>query len=155
MDLRIDLVQDDDGQLLFDLATDGAALATEEGLRTAVLISLFTDARAADGDQLPDGGADRRGWWADTWPEVEGDLTGSHLWLLAREKQVPAVLSRAERYARAALQWLIDDGIAAAVEVVASFPRVGVILLEVTVQRLVDGPVRYRFEQFWSDANAV
>lgn len=155
MDLRIDLLQDDDGQIQFDLVRDGAMLAEEDGLRTAVVISLFTDARASDEDLLPDGGTDRRGWWADTWPEIEGDLTGSHLWLLYREKQLPAVLERAQRHARRALQWVIDDGIASEVVVEASFPRVGVLLLEVAIQRLVDGPVRYRFEQFWSDANAV
>lgn len=155
MDLRLDQVIDQDGQLGFDLVTDGVLLATEEGLRTAVVVSLFTDARAGDDDRLPDGGADRRGWWADTWPEFEGDNTGSHLWLLAREKQLPLVLERARRYARAALQWLIDDGIAAEVSVDASFPRTGVLLLEVVIERLLDGPVRYRFEQFWSDANAV
>lgn len=155
MDLRIDQLQIDDGQIAFELVMAGAAPATEDGLRTAVIISLFTDARADDDDTLPDGSSDRRGWWADTWPSVEGDATGSHLWLLAREKQLPAVLTRAQRYARAALQWLIDDGIASDVTVVASFPRVGVLLLEVAIERLVGGPVRYRFEQFWSDANAV
>lgn len=155
MDLRIDQLQSDDGQIAFDMVMAGAAPATEDGLRTAVIISLFTDARADEDDTLPDGSSDRRGWWADTWPQIEGDNTGSMLWLLAREKHLPDVLGRAQRYARASVQWLIDDGIASDVTVVASFPRTGVLLLEIAIERLEGGPVRYRFEQFWSDANAV
>lgn len=155
MDLRIALLLDADGQPQFDLAMAGPVLETESGLHTAVIVSLFTDARADDDDLLPDGSNDRRGWWADTWPAQEGDVTGSRLWLLSREKQVPVVLDRARRYARDALQWLIEDGIASAVDVQASIPRTGVLLLEVAIERLVGGPVRYRFEQFWSGANAV
>lgn len=102
-------------------------------LDSAILISLFTDRRAPDSEALPAGDGDRRGWWGDSFPLAEGDADGSLLWLLAREKQTPAVLERARIYAREALQWLITDGVARAVEVVASYPLDAWLLIQVSV----------------------
>ena len=44
-----------------DAAVEGHDLALEDGLATAVILSLFLDARARADDTLPDGGTDRRG----------------------------------------------------------------------------------------------
>lgn len=100
-----------------DLAIVNADLATDDGLRTAFIISLFSDAPARADDALPDGGSDRRGWWGDGFPFKDGDVIGSRLWLLSREKQVPDVLVRARDYTREALAWAIEDGICAAIDV--------------------------------------
>jgi phage gp46-like protein len=78
-------------------------LTQDEGLETAVLLSLFSDRIARQDDVLPSGD-DRRGWWADAYAEIEGDAWGSRLWLLSREKQTASVLRRAEEYASEALQ---------------------------------------------------
>lgn len=123
-------------------------LAEDDGLETAVIISLFTDRRAEADDVLP-GGDDRRGWWGDALAEVEGDRIGSRLWLLSREKQLPQVVARAREYALEALQWLIEDGVASAVDVSAEIVRQGVLGLSVEIRRAGKPPVRYRFEQFW------
>ena len=128
----------DSNKFSFDLAIQGADIATDEGLRTAVLVSLFTDRRANDDDVIPDGTDNRRGWWADAWPEVDGDLEGSRLWLLSREKQLPDVLQRAKEYGEEALAWLIDDGIALTVTVSAEWAASGVLGLRVEIQ-LADG----------------
>lgn len=45
------------------LQLNGADLLTDNSLLTAVIISLFTDRRALDSDEIPDGTRDRRGWW--------------------------------------------------------------------------------------------
>lgn len=129
-----------------DYALGALGLAEDDGLETAVVLSLFTDRRAEEDDALPGGGDDRRGFWGD----VPGDRIGSRLWLLHREKQTPAVLGRAQQYAREALTWLIDDGIASAVDVVASIPRGGILALEIGITRPANPPIRYRFERFWS-----
>lgn len=84
-------------------------------LAQAVLISLFSWRRSEDDDGVPS--PHRQGWWGDTFAQVRGDRIGSRLWLLQREKVTPSVLRRAEGYAQEALQWLIDDQIAAAVSV--------------------------------------
>lgn len=130
-------------------------LATDEGLETAVIISLFTDRRANADDVLPDNSGNRRGWWGDSYPEQAGDRIGSRLWLLHREKQLAQVRARTRQYAREALQWLIDDGIARAIDVEATFPRMSWLLLEVAIARSIGAPVRLRYEIFWSGSNAV
>ncbi len=115
----------------FDLALDGAGdLSHEGGLRTAVLVSLFSDRRAADDDAIPDGTGYRRGWWADAYNDRPA---GSRLWLLAREKQLPDVLARAKGYAEEALEWLREDGVATAVEVGAEWVARGVMALRVRI----------------------
>lgn len=108
-----------------DLVLNSYDLATEDGLRTAVIISLFSDRRAEADDEIPDGSDDRRGWWSD--------VLGSRLWLLARAKEMPNTLARARAYAIEALQWLIDDGVATAVEVTAEWAQRGVLALGVVI----------------------
>lgn len=106
-----------------DLAITANDLASDEGLETAVLLSLFTDRAAEPGDVLPERDTDRRGWWADALPVVDGDKLGSRLWLLARSKATPDVPSRVEEYAREALAWLTEDRVASKVDVIAEFLR--------------------------------
>ncbi|MCU0919029.1 MAG: phage GP46 family protein [Burkholderiaceae bacterium] len=130
-----------------DWLLSGADLSADDGLQTAVILSLFTDA-LADADEAPPG-VSRRGWWGDTFADTPGDRIGSKLWLLAREKQLPATLSRAEEQCRAALQWLIDDGVARAVWVSAEWVRMGVLGVSIEVVRNANAVARYRFEVFW------
>ncbi|WP_421793981.1 phage GP46 family protein [Hydrocarboniphaga effusa] len=120
----------DDGS--FDLEVCCNDLATTDGLESAVAISLFTNARAPDDFALPLG-ADRGGCWMDSYPDIEGDEMGSLLWLLSREKQTDETRQRAERYARNALQWLLDDRVASAVSIVASYPSIGLMALAIEI----------------------
>jgi len=135
-----------------DLAMDGVLLADDDGLLTSVLISLFSDRLARADDVLPNadqGDADRRGWWADEFNADAADRIGSHLWLNEAAKQLPAVLVRDKEYATAALQWLVDDGIAAKVVVSAFSPRSGIRALSIAIHRADQPVARYQFEQFW------
>ncbi len=132
----------------FDLALDGADLLTDAGLDTAVILSLFCDARADAAEVAP--GADPRGWWADALATPAAS-TGSRLWLLRREKQVPEVASRAQEYAHQALVWLVDDGIASRVDVHASFPDADALVIAVTIFRPSSGtPFERRYQYVWS-----
>lgn len=113
----------------FDLVIESDDLKTEHGLRSAVAVSLFTDARVTE-EELPLGESDPRGWWGDTFLE---ESIGSKLWLLAREKMTPDVLARAELFCREALAWMIEDGVARQVDVTVevSGPEMVGILVEV------------------------
>lgn len=132
-----------------DLVLDGDDLATDERLDTAVILSLFTDARAEPGEIDP--GDDPRGWWGDTFASRDGDQLGSKLWLLRREKQLPAVLQRAKDYAEDALAWLLEDGIASAVTVNAEFTERGTLGLAVEIHRPNGGaPFNRQYQYVWS-----
>lgn len=138
-----------------DLLLDGGALATDDGLRTAILISLFTDARASAEDQLPEENGDRRGWWGNAFPQADDQRRrelGSKLWLLSRAKATNASLNLARQTARDALQWLIDDRVAASIDVSAEWQAA-----DGTASRLAigveltrpSGPARLRFDFTW------
>lgn len=138
-----------------DFYLESDDLATEEGLRTAVFLSLFTNRQASPGDVLPAGVSDRRGFWADDLADVEGFKLGSRLWLLDRSKQVPEVLTRAADYAREALQWLVDDRVAKAVSVSAEFLEgARGYLLTVTIQRPAKADIEYKYERLWAAEEA-
>lgn len=98
-----------------DIAVVPGDLAVDHGLGTCVLVSLFTDARLDDAGAEVDPG-ERRGYWADR----AGDRWGSLLWTLDRANLTPQTVARAEEYSRAALEWLVDEGIADAVNVEAT-----------------------------------
>lgn len=114
-------------------------------LPRAVIISFFSWRRANPDDNAPV----PMGWWGDTYPTVTSDRIGSRLWLLGREKITNDTLNRARDYAKEALQWLIDDGVAARVE--ASAVRSGMDEAQLTIdiyQR--DGTSwNLRFDEFW------
>ena len=108
---------------------DGAIdLGGSDPITTAVIISLFSDARVTDEEWLA--GSSRRGFWGDC---LTDGRTGSKLWLLGREKRTPDVLRAYEDYAREALRWLVDDGLAEAIAVTATFPDAQTVFLRVAI----------------------
>ena len=149
----IALVQKDN---YIDIAFGDDGLQADPGLHTAVLLSLFTDRRAADDDAIPDNSTDQRGWWADAVAEEDGDLFGSRLWLQSREKLTASVIQRAEEYAREALQWLVDDGVASSVSVEAERIATNKLGFLVRIQRPDGSQETMRFDQLWEGLlNAV
>jgi phage gp46-like protein len=124
MDIALAVVIDPDTfARSFDFQMDGHDLAADDGLQTAVALSLFTDRQAPKDDVIP-GGGERRGWWASSYFADNGGRAsaaaaqwGSRLWLLQGAPANIATARRAELYAREALQWLIDAGIVASVAV--------------------------------------
>lgn len=142
-DLRLQLKRGD-GYFYTDLSMAGAQFEREDGLETAILLSLFTDAREGD----------ERGWWGNRLavPGVPlGWQRGSLLWTLRREKATAETLRKAKEFIEAALAWLIEDGVASAVLVEnewqpAPWPP-GTMALRIEVAR-IDGSVE-RFAIVW------
>lgn len=126
----------------FDLALAGDDFAAEDTLVSAMLVSLFADRLAAVHEVAA--GEDRRGWWADAFADGR-HLTGSRLWLLEREKELPGVILRCKLYCEEALQWFIDDGLAKSVDVAVFRTRPGVVVAIIKIA--LNGSVRsFRFE---------
>lgn len=135
---------------LFDLTISGGELLVEDGLQTAVILSLFTDARALDDDVLPSFNSDRRGWWGDSYADISGDRFGSRHWLLSRERQLPEVIAKVKIYSDEALQWLIDDGVVNSFSVDVSIPSTSILSWIVTIYKPNAPTIQYQFKSFWS-----
>ena len=138
-----------------DLVRACGQLLVDDTLKTAVIISLFTNRRAEPDDELPNedpnhpGGGDPQGWWGDWYSDqmldqqqaVPGTATapafrlGSRLWLLQRSKETQDVVSKAQQYGQECLQWLLDYSIASAVTVTAEIVQEGVLGLTVQIAR--------------------
>jgi phage gp46-like protein len=94
-------------------------LASGDPLQAAVLVSLFSDRRAAPDDRLP-ADDDPRGWWADSY---DSQPIGTRLWLLLRAKRTTETARRARDMIQEGLAWLIADRVAASVEVTTEWIR--------------------------------
>lgn len=114
-----------------DWAMSGPSLQSGKDLYTAVLISLFTDRVANQGDAIPDGSGDPRGWCLDdpTHP------IGSRLWLLDRSKQTQETLANANDYVAEALKWLIDDGVVAKFDILCEWTKPSMLGIAITAYR--------------------
>jgi len=131
-----------------DVTVLNADLVTDDGLQTAVVISLFTDRRVT-AEELPDGETDLRGFWGDVSPPVAGDKLGSKLWLLAREKATTDVLARAREYAEESLAWLVEDQVASSVTVTTEYLRPGLMAMAIIINRPSGETVNYRYDYNW------
>lgn len=138
------------GALTPNIIVVGGEILVDNGLLTPVLVSLFTDARARSGDEIPDGTSDPRGWWGDAYLPP-GDRMGSRLWLLDRSLRTPFTLKRIEDYAREALAWMVEDGLATKVQSSAAFEGAEGYRLNVITWAPARGtePTGWRFFRNW------
>ena len=128
--------------------TTSLGLDSAEPLVRAVLISLFTWRRANPDDKLP--AEARQGWWGDSYPVQPNDRIGSRLWLLGRSKLTAETVRQAREYAIEALQWLMDDGVVARVDVEAERQGLDRLALACRIYR-TDGRLAadIRFTNAW------
>ena len=127
--------------------SDTNDVTSDSGLETAILISLFSDQRASADDVIPDSSIDDfRGWWGDA---LIGFNIGSKLWLLGRSATVETLPSEIEEYTNAALQWMIADGVAKAIE--TKTVRSGTYHLKstVTIQRSESIDITFTYYYNW------
>jgi phage gp46-like protein len=134
-----------------DIAIVNGDLVMDDGLNTANLISLFTDARAREGDGLRDGD-DPHGWWGDMF-NAPGEETGSRLWLLARSKKTAVTLERGREFSNAALGWMVTDKIASAVTLTVESQPGDVLTIGIEQERPF-GPARQRYDYLWNATGA-
>jgi len=119
-------------------------------LHRAVVISLFTWARANDSDPVDD--SDLQGWWGDSFPDVANDKIGSKLWLLRRRTLTQATMNDAVRYAREALAWMIADDHVDGVDVAAHRHGIEQLRLRVTLT-IGDDNIDIDFDDIWRVIN--
>lgn len=141
-------LEDSDGT--FQLKVTRNDIEMDDGLESAIIVSLFTDKRVTI-EELPFPEVDRAGWWGDLLAEIETDKIGSKLWLLAREKKTEQTRTRIIEYIKEALDWLITDGIAQTIDVNATYPTAERESVEVaiSIQKPV-GKVVFKYSLNWN-----
>ncbi|PJC85311.1 hypothetical protein CSW98_15910 [Vibrio sp. HA2012] len=97
----------------FSLNAITAPVTSKEGMRHAVLQSIYNNAESTQNDRARMDSNERGGSWSDELLSV----VGSRDWTLTREKLTAQTLSLAKRFYETALAWLIEDGYAKSVEV--------------------------------------
>lgn len=142
----IGLFLQQDSNYVADLNLTETGVELDEGLETAVIISLFTDQRVSD-EELPLGETNKRGWPGDMYAEIDGDQIGSKIWIFENEKQTEQNLLDLKDTSKNALNWMIEDGIAKSTSVQVTYPRPGFTLIEVSITK-PDGSI-YAFKQLW------
>lgn len=141
MDLKLSWVE---GQL--DLTIENGQLATDRGLVTMVLISLFSDGRAKPDQVLAPDQQDLRGWWA----EDPADPYGSLLWTLRRSKHVQETANQVRDYVLHALGHFLRQQIASSLEVECRWQRDDVLEISIAMAR---GNAR-RWQYLWDGLRA-
>lgn len=137
----------------WDMVRSSSDLTAAADLEGPVAISLFNDAPAQEGDDVP--GTDRGGWWADSaLPVVPGDVWGSRWWLRYRRRLDQETLDLLVSDALEALQWMKDDQILDVIEVLAVAPTRNRADVTIRLYRPNADPVEYRFNRTW-DAQAA
>lgn len=102
-----------------DIVIEDGDLKADNGLETAMLISLFSDRRVTK-EELPPSETDQRGWWADEISEPLDDKIGSILWTTERSKITEGVSNQIRDAVRDSLAWLLEEGIAETVDVTSA-----------------------------------
>jgi len=133
-----------------DWVMDGTQLQSGSDLATAVLISVFTDRLANPDDVIPDGSNDPRGWTGDLGETV---LIGSRMWLLERAKQTQQTLNDAFDYLTEALQWLIDDGAVARIDIKTEWTRPSMLGAMVVLFKQDGTELAMKFTWAWAGVN--
>jgi len=124
IDLAIDFIEN-----ALDMPLIKGELQADETLRSAVLVSLFTDQRCED-SELPACEKSKRGYFGDA---LYGDKTGSKLWLLNRSKVNADTLLKAKSYILDALNWLLEDGLVSKIEAICSFDKNKTLKINITL----------------------
>lgn len=132
-----------------DVRMGDREILRDPGLETAMIISLYSDARSGDDDKIPDTSEDRRGWWGDALNEA-GDVDGSLLWLDSRLKLMSTTLVLLEEHARKALQWMIDDGVAKEIKITVATISAIESALAVVVVRPDNSVEKFRYQYNWN-----
>lgn len=121
-------------------------LASDDGLETAIIISLFSDQRISI-EELPLQERYRKGWWGDLVSDVDKDQIGSKIWIYARLKKTPETRLKIENAARQSLQWLIEDGLAKSVTVAGEYILDGKLALSIQIFR--SNGVNEKYSVIW------
>lgn len=117
-----------------DIQVANGDLKLGSGLSNRIIISLFTWAAAADGDEIP-AGVKNGGYWGDDVVSRDSETPGtfgSRIWEI-NGKITDETLANVESYARESLGWLSNESSVFEFSVSATRPAVSQIDLTITL----------------------
>lgn len=130
-----------------DVKLSGATLYRDPGLENAVLISIGSNARADDHDELPQGETSRGGWWGTA---LDPAYQLSKRWLLSRSKLDMTTLRLLEQYDKDSLAWMTDPSVRLAESIEATAVRDGLNKVNsLIVIRRADYDVKFKYYINW------
>lgn len=113
-----------------EITVESGLVLMSEGLETAAYLSLF----GGNQDDAGDAASERLEWWGNVdEPEPARRYRSETQWLVQRLPAVPRNLRRVEQAAARDLAWMLETGLATAVEARASIPAKDRIGLAVTI----------------------
>ncbi len=135
----IKLVRDDDGVL--DLTVVDSVFDTVDGLETAIIISLLTDARAASSVVFSP--SRRRGWVGNILTADSGRQLGSRLWTFHQSRLTDAILNDIAVASEQAFAWMIEDGVARSVSATALRTDIRAVTINIDIVTIEGREERY------------
>lgn len=134
-----------DGDIKLSLSLDGGVVTIwagqpqmDGGLETAVNISLFTES----------------GWWGNsiigTGHEVGSDFEEAIRQPLTNKARLDIIEA-----ARAALQWMLDTGIAESIDYTATIPAVGRLDFAIRIKQPEKTPENFRYNVNWANQEII
>lgn len=112
IDLKIEQLSDSTYDLMLG---DSGDFETTEGFDTSLLVSILSDARASEVEISQ--AKDRRGWFGDLNPVVEGYVLGSLLWTFEQKRRLSSTLNGAIDSVKKSLLWITELNYAKSVQV--------------------------------------
>lgn len=147
------LTRREDGD--FDLAFDAGRgdLLTTDSLENSVIISIGTYARERNLGNAANLKPNVGGWWGDALDE-EGTL-GGYLYEAFPGKLTEETAEAVENLCAEALKWMVDDGVAKAVNCEAGIVENAVLNLVVTIERPEGDSEVFLYEFNWSATDGI
>lgn len=134
-----------------DIAISNGDISTADDLGTAVLVSLFSDARVSSSEGTAQG--DPRGFWGDDADDEDTYPTGSLLWTLEGKTIINQTLIDAKKYCEDALEWMVRDEIAKSIDVIVT--RTGLETLEIGIVIHRPNDQTYKYYYNWQSTGAA
>ena len=111
----------------FDITFTDGDITADEGFETAIMASLFTDARASESQVgSPE---QRRGWLGNTLSTVPGREVGGLMYLAEQRRLTQDTVNENVDFAQKSLAWMTEDRLAQRIDVSGELiPKKGVRL---------------------------
>ncbi|NRA86269.1 MAG: phage GP46 family protein [Rhizobiales bacterium] len=126
-------------------------LLHENALYTAIILCLFTDKRAPEGMNIPDGTSNKRGFWGDS-VLLDGEFEiGSFIWTLRRAALDDDLEVKAIDFTVLALQPLLDQKVVADLKVLVTADKANnQLIININAFNTKDNkPISRAFDIWW------